>query len=105
MRSRQSSTAGSAESYLRIVTSRSGIIARAAAKEAIRQPVFPLLLALSILMLVVNTFVPFFSLGEDVKMLEICGMATMLICGMLLAVWTSSMSIAEEMPDSFDIRF
>lgn len=79
-----------------LMGTRSGIIARAAAKEAIRQPVFPLLLALSILMLVVNTFVPFFSLGEDVKMLEICGMATMLICGMLLAVWTSSMSIADE---------
>jgi ABC-type transport system involved in multi-copper enzyme maturation permease subunit len=75
---------------------RSGIIARAAAKEAVRQPVFPLLMALSILMLVVNTFIPFFSLGDDVKMLEICGLATMLISGMLLAVWTASMSIADE---------
>lgn len=75
---------------------RAGIIARAAAKEAIRQPVFPLLMALSMLMLVINTFIPFFSLGDDVKMLEICGLATMLICGMLLAVWTSSMSIADE---------
>lgn len=76
--------------------SRSGIIARATAKEAIRQPIFPLLLALALVMLVVNTFVPFFSLGDDVKMLEICGLATTLICGMLLAIWTSSMSIADE---------
>lgn len=75
---------------------RAGIIARAAAKEAIRQPVFPMLMAVSILLLVINTFIPFFSLGDDVKMLEICGLATMLICGMLLAVWTSSMSIADE---------
>lgn len=75
---------------------RSGIIARAAAKEAIRQPVFPLLMAVSVMMLVLNTFIPFFSLGDDVKMLEICGLATMLICGMLLAVWTASMSIADE---------
>ncbi len=79
-----------------LFTTRAGIIARAAAKEAIRQPMFPLLMALSILMLVVNTFIPFFSLGDDVKMLEICGLATMLICGMLLAIWTSSMSIADE---------
>lgn len=79
-----------------LFTTRAGIIARAAAKEAIRQPVFPLLMAVSILLLVVNTFIPFFSLGDDVKMLEICGLATMLICGMLLAVWTSSMSIADE---------
>ncbi|MGQ0636282.1 MAG: ABC transporter permease subunit [Planctomycetaceae bacterium] len=79
-----------------LVGSRAGIIARATAKEAIRQPIFPLLLALAVLILVVNTFLPFFSLGDDVKMLEICGLATILICGMLLAVWTSSMSIADE---------
>jgi ABC-type transport system involved in multi-copper enzyme maturation permease subunit len=77
-------------------TTRAGIIARATAKEALRQPVFALLLVLSLLMLVVNTFVPFFSLGDDVKMLEICGLATILISGMLLAIWTSSMSIADE---------
>jgi ABC-type transport system involved in multi-copper enzyme maturation permease subunit len=75
---------------------RGGIIARATAKEAIRQPVFALMMALAILMLVLNTYVPFFSLGEDVKMLEVCGLATILICGMLLAIWTASMSIADE---------
>lgn len=75
---------------------RTGIIARATTKEAVRQPMFSLLLALSLLMLVANTYVPFFSLGDDVKMLEICGLATILICGMLLAVWTSSLSIADE---------
>lgn len=77
-------------------TTRVGIIARATAKEALRQPVFALLLVISLMMLVVNTFVPFFSLGDDVKMLEICGLATILIAGMLLAIWTSSMSIADE---------
>jgi hypothetical protein len=47
-------------------------------------------------MLVFNTFIPFFSLGEDVKMMEVCGLAMLLICGMFLAIWTSSMSIADE---------
>ena len=75
---------------------RAGVIARATAKEALRQPVFAMLLMLSLMMLVLNTFVPFFSLGDDVKMLEICGLATILISGMLLAIWTSSMSIADE---------
>ena len=79
-----------------LYTTRAGIIARATAKEAVRQPVFALLMAVSVLMLVVNTFVPFFSLGDDVKMLEICGLATILISGMLMAIWTSSMSIADE---------
>ncbi|MFN7770449.1 MAG: ABC transporter permease [Planctomycetaceae bacterium] len=79
-----------------LYTTRTGVIARAAAKEAIRQPVFPLLLTISLVMMVFNTFIPFFSLGEDVKMMEVCGLAMLLICGMFLAIWTSSMSIADE---------
>ncbi len=79
-----------------LYTTKAGIIARATAKEALRQPVFALLMAVSLAMLVANTFVPFFSLGDDVKMLEICGLATILISGMLMAIWTSSMSIADE---------
>jgi len=75
---------------------RAGIIARATTKEALRQPVFLLMMAIGIVILVVNTFLPFFSLGEDIKMLKDCGLATILISTLLLAVWTSSMSIANE---------
>jgi len=73
-----------------------GVIARATTKEAIRQPVFLMLLGLALLLLVVNTFLPFFTFGEDVKMLKDCGLATILVCGLLLAVWTASSSIADE---------
>lgn len=82
--------------FLFIYTTRAGIIARAATKEAVRQPVFVLLMVIALIILVVNTFLPFFSLGEDIKMLKDCGLATILICGMLLAIWTSSTSIADE---------
>jgi len=75
---------------------RAGVIARATTKEAIRQPLFPLLMALALISLVTNTFLPFFSFGEDFKMLMDCGLATILICGLLLAVWTSNTSIADE---------
>ena len=44
----------------------------------------------------VNTFVPFFTLGADVKMLKECGLATLLISGALLAVWTAGTSITNE---------
>ena len=77
-------------------TTRLGMVAGATFKEAIRQPLFLLLMALSIVILVVNTFLPFYSLGEDVKMLKDCGLATLLVCGLLLAVWTASTSIADE---------
>ena len=75
---------------------RAGIIARATTKEAIRQPVFLLMLAISLFILVLNTFLPFFSLGEDVKMLKDTGLATILVSGLLMAVWTASTSISAE---------
>lgn len=76
--------------------SRAGTIARATTKEALRQPVFLLLLALGILVICANYYVPFFSLGEDTKMFIDCGLATVLICSLLLSVWTASMSVADE---------
>jgi ABC-type transport system involved in multi-copper enzyme maturation permease subunit len=75
---------------------KAGVIARATCKEAVRQPVFILALAIALLMLVINTVLPFFSLGEDVKMLKDCGLATILISSLLIAVWTASTSVAEE---------
>lgn len=73
-----------------------GIIARATTKESIRQPVFFLLLGIGLVLLLVNTILPFFSMGEDIKMLKDCGLAIILFCGMFLGIWTSSTSIAEE---------
>ena len=75
---------------------RAGTIARATTKEALRQPVFLLLLALGLLVIGANYYVPFFSLGEDTKMFIDCGLATVLICSLLLSVWTASMSVADE---------
>jgi ABC-type transport system involved in multi-copper enzyme maturation permease subunit len=75
---------------------KTGVIARATTKEAVRQPLFILLMAVGILLIAVNTILPFFSLGDDIKMLKDCGLATILISGLLLAIWTSSTSIASE---------
>jgi len=77
-------------------TTKAGIIARATTKEAVRQPIFLLCMALAIVILVLNHFLPFFSLGEDVKMVKDCGLATILITGIFIAVWTASTSVADE---------
>jgi len=77
-------------------TTKAGIIARATTKEAVRQPVFLLCMAIAIVIQLINTVLPFFSLGEDVKMLKDCSLATILISGLLIAVWTASTSVAEE---------
>lgn len=77
-------------------TTKAGIIARATTKEAVRQPVFLLALAISAVVLLINTVLPFFTLGDDIKMLKDCGLATLLISGLLIAIWTASTSIADE---------
>jgi ABC-type transport system involved in multi-copper enzyme maturation permease subunit len=79
-----------------VYTTKAGIIARATTKEAVRQPVFLLCMTLAIVIQLINTVLPFFSLGEDVKMLKDCSLATILISGLLIACWTASTSIAEE---------
>ncbi len=75
---------------------KTGVIARATSKESVRQPMFFALLVVAILTMAVNTWIPFFSLGDDTKMFMDCGLATVLICSILLAIWTASMSIADE---------
>jgi len=75
---------------------RTGVIARATTKEAIRQPLFVLLLFLGLLLIVVNTFLPFFSLGEDIKMLKDAGLTLILILSIILALWSASTSVADE---------
>ncbi len=75
---------------------RAGSIARATTKEAVRQPIFLLLLAVGTLVMIVNIYVPFFTLGDDTKMFIDCGLATILTSSLLVAIWTASLSVAEE---------
>ncbi|HWL08115.1 MAG TPA: ABC transporter permease [Planctomicrobium sp.] len=77
-------------------TTKSGVIARATTKEAVRQPVFLLMTAIGLTVITINVWVPFFSLGDDTKMYIDCGLATVLICALLQCVWTASLSVADE---------
>lgn len=75
---------------------RSGTIARATTKEGIRQPVFLLMTGLGLVVMAANVYVPFFSMGDDTKMFIDCGLATVLICTLIHAVWMASLSVADE---------
>jgi ABC-type transport system involved in multi-copper enzyme maturation permease subunit len=75
---------------------RSGTIARATIKEALRQPVFILLAIIGSLVIMANYWVPFFTLGDDTRVFIDCGLQTILISSLLLAVWTASISVADE---------
>jgi hypothetical protein len=52
--------------------------------------------ALGLLVLAANYYVPFFSMGEDTKMYIDCGLATVLICSLIHAVWMASLRVADE---------
>ena len=73
-----------------------GAVAFAAFREGLRQPMFWLLLGAASFMMIVSPFVPYFTFGEDVKMVkELCYAFAMLFPA-LLGVVVASMSVHEE---------
>ena len=75
---------------------RVSIIATATAKEAVSQPVFLLLTILGVVALVAFIYVPYNTFGEDVKMLKTSGMTLIKVLAIIVALWTASVSVAEE---------
>ena len=71
-------------------------IARATAKEAMRQPVFFVLLFVAIAMLLIFPLVPYNTFGEDVKMVKDTGLQAILISSLLMALLTASSGNADE---------
>lgn len=75
---------------------RTGVIARATLKEAIRQPLFLLLASVGSMVILINIIVPFFAFQDDTRMFIECGLATVQICALIMAVWSASTSVADE---------
>jgi len=73
-----------------------GAVSFAAFREGLRQPMFWLLLGAACFMMVVSPFVPYFTFGEDVKMVkELCYAFAMLFPA-LFGVVVASISVHEE---------
>lgn len=73
-----------------------GAVALAAFREGLRQPMFWLLIGAATLIMVIIPFVPYFTFGEDVKMVkEMCYAFTMMFPA-VLGVVVGSMSVHEE---------
>jgi ABC-type transport system involved in multi-copper enzyme maturation permease subunit len=66
------------------------------AKEAFSQPLFYVLLTIGIFGLILFPFVPYNTLGEDIKMVKDEGLTLIMVLSILLALWTASVSIADE---------
>jgi ABC-type transport system involved in multi-copper enzyme maturation permease subunit len=71
-------------------------IARTTAKETTAQPLFYVILAVGVFGLIFFPFVPYNTFGEDVKMLKDTGLTLIMILSIALALWTASVSIADE---------
>jgi ABC-type Na+ efflux pump permease subunit len=76
--------------------SKTSVITYVTAVEAVRQPVFLVLLIVGCLLMAVYPFIPYFTFGEDIKMVKDTGLATILLLGLILALLTSSSTIAED---------
>lgn len=64
--------------------------------ELVRQPVFLLLLSASSCFEIFLAIVPYFGLGDDIKMVEDMTLAITLLTGLLTAVLSASSSVAQE---------
>jgi hypothetical protein len=71
-------------------------IAHTTSKEGISQPLFYVLLAVGIFALIIFPFVSYNTFGEDVKMLKAEGLTLIKVLAIVLALWTASVSIADE---------
>jgi ABC-type transport system involved in multi-copper enzyme maturation permease subunit len=72
------------------------IIALATAKEAVAQPLYLLVLMIGAALLMLFVIIPYNTFGEDVKMYKDSGMMTIKVLAIVVALWTASVSVAEE---------
>jgi ABC-type transport system involved in multi-copper enzyme maturation permease subunit len=73
-----------------------GAVALAAFRESVRQPLFWVIVLGALLLMVVAPFIPYFTFGEDVKMVRELGFDTIMLAAVVFAVVMASMSISEE---------
>ena len=81
---------------LRLAAPKVAAVARTTAKEATSQPLFYVLIAVGVFALAIFPLIPYFTLGEDVKMVKSSGLTLVKVLAIILALWTASTSIAEE---------
>jgi ABC-type transport system involved in multi-copper enzyme maturation permease subunit len=81
---------------LRLATPKVSAIALTTAKESMSQPLYYVVLAIGCFALLAFIFVPYNTFGEDVKMLKDSGLTLIMVLAMIVAVWSASVSVWEE---------
>lgn len=73
-----------------------GAIAWVTAKEAVFQPLFTILILIGLTALLIFPYIPYNTLGDDIKLVITQGLILIKLIAVFLAVWTASTSIADE---------
>jgi len=81
---------------LGLIVPKVSAIARVTAKEAMSQPLFYVILVVGVVALSIFPFLSYNTFGEDVKMVKSEGLTLIKVLAVILAVWTASVSIADE---------
>jgi ABC-type transport system involved in multi-copper enzyme maturation permease subunit len=81
---------------LLLVWPKGAAVALSAFREGIRQPMFWLLFGFGVVLMGISPFIPYFTFGEDHKMVEELGYDTIMAMALLFGVLAASMSISEE---------
>ncbi len=71
-------------------------VALATAKSDIAQPLYAILMAGGIFLLIVFVFIPYNTFGDDIKQLKDSGLSLILVLCVIQSVWAASTSVADE---------
>ncbi|MDH3717002.1 MAG: ABC transporter permease [Planctomycetota bacterium] len=71
-------------------------VALTTGKEAVNQPLYYLTMTAGCFLLLLFIFTPYFTFGEDVKVYKDAGLQLIMILAIIVALWTASVSVAEE---------
>jgi ABC-type transport system involved in multi-copper enzyme maturation permease subunit len=71
-------------------------VALSTAKSEMAQPMFLINVVLGIVVLWLFIFIPYYTLGEDIKMLKNTGLTLIMVLCIIQAIWGASNSIADE---------
>lgn len=81
---------------LLLVWPRGGAVGLAAFREWLRHPLFWFIFVGAMVLILVSPVIPYFTLGEDMKMVKELGFDTMMMAGVIFGVIAAAMSISEE---------
>jgi ABC-type transport system involved in multi-copper enzyme maturation permease subunit len=76
---------------------RTAAVAAATAKESRSQPLFYVVLIAGFLLVWLSVFIPYSTFGDDIKVMKDTGLMSILVLSIILAVSSSSASIADEL--------